>query len=58
MGELTRTDESLALRTTLLCGLVVVLEGYDPSALGYVVASCWDLDGRLERCCWRCAARR
>lgn len=28
---------SLALRTTLLCGLVVVLEGYDLSALGYVV---------------------
>ena len=37
MGELTRADESLALRTTLLCGLVVVLEGYDMSALGYVV---------------------
>ena len=37
MGELTRADESLALRTTLLCGLVVVLEGYDLSALGYVV---------------------
>ena len=33
----TRADESLALRTTLLCGLVVVLEGYDLSALGYVV---------------------
>ena len=37
MRELTRADESLALRTTLLCGLVVVLEGYDLSALGYVV---------------------
>lgn len=34
---MTRADESLALRTTLLCGLVVVLEGYDMSALGYVV---------------------
>jgi len=30
-------DESLARRTTLICGLVVVLEGYDLSALGYVV---------------------
>ena len=37
MPEPTRADESLALRTTLLCGLVVVLEGYDLSALGYVV---------------------
>lgn len=37
MGEFTRADEPLALRTTLLCGLVVVLEGYDLSALGYVV---------------------
>ena len=46
MGELTRTDESLALRTTLLCGLVVVLEGYDLSALGYVVpqlVESWDM---------------
>jgi len=37
MAELTRADETLARRTTLLCGLVVVLEGYDLSALGYVV---------------------
>ena len=37
MAELTRADEALALRTTLLCGLVVLLEGYDLSALGYVV---------------------
>jgi MFS transporter, AAHS family, 4-hydroxybenzoate transporter len=37
MTNLTRADEALALRTTLLCGLVVLLEGYDLSALGYVV---------------------
>ena len=37
MAQPTRADESLALRTTLLCGLVVILEGYDLSALGYVV---------------------
>lgn len=37
MAELTGADEALALRTTLLCGLVVLLEGYDLSALGYVV---------------------
>ena len=37
LGEVTRADESLALRTTLLCGLVVVLEGYHLSALGYVL---------------------
>ena len=37
MANLTRPDEALALRTTLLCGLVVVLEGYDLSTLGFVV---------------------
>jgi AAHS family 4-hydroxybenzoate transporter-like MFS transporter len=37
MAKRTRVDEALALRTTLLCGLVVLLEGYDLSALGYVV---------------------
>jgi AAHS family 4-hydroxybenzoate transporter-like MFS transporter len=37
MAHLTRADDALALRTTLLCGLVVLLEGYDLSALGYVV---------------------
>jgi AAHS family 4-hydroxybenzoate transporter-like MFS transporter len=37
MAELTRVDDALALRTTVLCGLVVLLEGYDLSALGYVV---------------------
>ncbi|MEO8682128.1 MAG: MFS transporter, partial [Vicinamibacterales bacterium] len=37
MAKLARADEALALRTTLLCGLVVLLEGYDLSALGYVV---------------------
>jgi AAHS family 4-hydroxybenzoate transporter-like MFS transporter len=37
MPTLTRGDEALALRTTLLCGLVVLLEGYDLTALGYVV---------------------
>ena len=35
--DLTRPDNGLALRTTLLCGLIVLLEGYDLSALGYVV---------------------
>ena len=37
MDELTHANQSLALRTTLLCWLVVVLEGYDLSVLGYVV---------------------
>jgi AAHS family 4-hydroxybenzoate transporter-like MFS transporter len=37
MANLTCADDALALRTTLLCGLVVFLEGYDLSALGYVV---------------------
>lgn len=37
MTKLTRADDALALRTTLLCGLVVLLERYDLSALGYVV---------------------
>ena len=37
MTTLTRADDAIALRTTLLCGLVVLLEGYDLSALGYVV---------------------
>src|SRR5919107_4084942 len=30
-------DEPRAIRTTILCGLVVVAEGFDLSALGYVV---------------------
>jgi MFS transporter, AAHS family, 4-hydroxybenzoate transporter len=37
MAERTPVDEALAWRTTLLCGLVVLLEGYDLTALGYVV---------------------
>jgi len=37
LTTLTRADDAIALRTTLLCGLVVLLEGYDLSALGYVV---------------------
>ena len=38
MANLTRPDEALALRTTLLCGLVVVLEGYDLSTLQLALA--------------------
>jgi AAHS family 4-hydroxybenzoate transporter-like MFS transporter len=37
LKSVSRADDAIALRTTLLCGLVVLLEGYDLSALGYVV---------------------
>lgn len=41
-----RRQDGIAIRVALLCGLVVVLEGYDLSALGYVVpplAEAWGL---------------
>ncbi len=37
MATLTRADDTIALRTALLCGLVVLLEGYDLTAPGYLV---------------------